>query len=74
MLFVKNFQPNKKPNHYFHNSNDRIEYKKTIFKGIFYKHYSHSQWFYRILKPEEDKEVIKELRNRKLKEIENGSK
>ena len=53
---------------------DLIEYKKGIFKGLFYKHYSNSKWFYKILNPENNKEVIKEIRNRKLKKIENGSR
>lgn len=50
---------------------DTTYYGQVKFRDNFYKHYSSSQWFYRILKPEENKEVIKELRNRKLKEIEN---
>lgn len=53
---------------------DLIEHKIGIFKGLFYKHYSHSYFFYKILKPEENIEVNKELRKRKLKEIEDGSK
>ena len=48
-----------------------LDYKKGIFKGLFYKHYSQPYYYYKILEPEKDIEINKELRKRKLKKIEN---
>ena len=73
-LFIKNFRKELVSCKNYYNYDIKIEYKKTIFRNMFYTHYSNSQWFYKILNPENDINIIRELRNKKLKKIKNGSK
>lgn len=46
-----------------------LEYKKSIFRGTFYKHFKYNDWFYKLKNPDTFPELKQKVRKNKLEKI-----